>query len=213
MENDWKKIKTYQKTAKKVPGFHLRSNKQWITAESWKKRDDRRELKRKMDSIRSERVRGQLRNAYLTKKGRCNNWNGKTLMVLAAQFLGRIIVTRIRNARIIKCVKNRQVSGKTAVQRNKYLYCATSLNSVLNGTLTFIVCLVDFEKAFDSVNRLYYEGLSEATCSIPENILKIVKVMYSGNECAVIDGSGIYGWFEIKIIIIVIIIIIIIIDI
>ena len=68
MENDWKKIKkTYHKTAKKVPGFHLRSNKRWISAESWKKTDDRRELKRKMDSTRSERVREQLRNAYSTK--------------------------------------------------------------------------------------------------------------------------------------------------
>ena len=27
----------------------------------------------------------------------CNNWRGKTLMVVAAKFLGRIIVTRIRN--------------------------------------------------------------------------------------------------------------------
>ena len=35
--------------------------------------------------------------------------------------------------------------------------------------------------------------------SIPEKIVKMVKVMYSGNECAVIDGSGVYNWFEIKI--------------
>ena len=33
---------------------------------------------------------------------------------------------------------------------------------------------------------------------IPEKIVKMVKVMYSGNECAVIDGSGVYDWFEIK---------------
>ena len=68
VENDWKKImQTYQKTAEKVLGFQSRSNKQWISAESWKKMDDRRELKRKIDSIRSERVREQLRNAYSTK--------------------------------------------------------------------------------------------------------------------------------------------------
>ena len=34
--------------------------------------------------------------------------------------------------------------------------------------------------------------------SIPEKIVKMVKVMYSGNECAVIDGSCVYDWFEIK---------------
>ena len=65
LENDWKKIKeAYQKTAEKVLGFRSWSNKPWISAESWKKIDDRRELKRKMDSTRSERVREQLRNAY-----------------------------------------------------------------------------------------------------------------------------------------------------
>ena len=68
VENDWKTIKqTYQKTAEKVLGFQSRSNRPWISAESWKKIDDRRELKRKMDSTRSERVREQLRNAYSTK--------------------------------------------------------------------------------------------------------------------------------------------------
>ena len=34
--------------------------------------------------------------------------------------------------------------------------------------------------------------------SIPEKIVKMVKVMYSGSECAVIDGSDVYDWFEIK---------------
>ena len=33
--------------------------------------------------------------------------------------------------------------------------------------------------------------------SIPEKIVKIV--MYSGNECAVIDGPCVYNLFEIKI--------------
>ena len=44
LENDWKKIKeTYQKTAKKVLGFRSRSNKPWISAESWKEIDNRRD--------------------------------------------------------------------------------------------------------------------------------------------------------------------------
>ena len=34
--------------------------------------------------------------------------------------------------------------------------------------------------------------------SIPGKIVKMVNVMYSGSECAVIDGSGVYDWFKIK---------------
>jgi len=69
VENDWKKIKQTckKKTAEKVLGFQSRSSKPWISAESWKKIDDRRELKRKIDSTRSDRVGEQLRNAYSTK--------------------------------------------------------------------------------------------------------------------------------------------------
>jgi len=62
----------------------LEDRKQWISSESWKKIDDRRELKRKMDSTTSERVREQLRNSYSTKnkvtkqlKKEKNEWVGK----------------------------------------------------------------------------------------------------------------------------------------
>ena len=34
--------------------------------------------------------------------------------------------------------------------------------------------------------------------SIPEKIVKMMKVMYSGSEGVVIDGSGVFVWFEVK---------------
>jgi len=65
LENDWKKIKeTYQKTAEKVLGFRSRPNKPWISADSWKEIDNRKQLKRKMDSTRSERVTGSLERIF-----------------------------------------------------------------------------------------------------------------------------------------------------
>ena len=57
--------------------------------------------------------------------------------------------------------------------------------------------MVDFKKAFDSVDRSVLWRIMRSY-SIPEKIVKIVKVMYSGNECAVIDGSFVYDWFDIK---------------
>lgn len=59
------------------------------------------------------------------------------------------------------------------------------------------MCFVDFEKAFDSVDRSVLWRIMRSY-SIPEKIVKMVKVMYSGSECAVIDGSGVYDWFKIK---------------
>lgn len=67
--NDEKKNKkTYHKTAEKVLGSQSRSSKSWISAESCRKIEDRRELKREMDSTTSERVREQRRKAYSAKK-------------------------------------------------------------------------------------------------------------------------------------------------
>ena len=93
---------------------------------------------------------------------------------------------------MINCVKNRQVSERAAIQRSKYLYCGISLNSA-----NLYVCFVDFDKAFDSVDRSILWRIMRSY-SIPEKIVKMVKVMYSGSECAVIDGSGVYDWFQIK---------------
>ena len=56
---------------------------------------------------------------------------------------------------------------------------------------------VCFEKAFDSVDHSVLCRIMRSY-SIPEKIVKMVKVMYSGSECAVIDGPGVYDWFETK---------------
>ena len=52
---------------KRFGGFSQGQTNHGISAESWKNTDDRRELKRKIDSTRSERVREQLRYAYSAK--------------------------------------------------------------------------------------------------------------------------------------------------
>ena len=68
VEKDVEKIKkTYQDTAEEVLGFQYRSSKPWISSESWSKIDERRELKRKMDSTWSERIKERHRYAYSVK--------------------------------------------------------------------------------------------------------------------------------------------------
>lgn len=41
-------------------------------------------------------------------------------------------------------------------------------------------------------------GSSGRSYGIPEKIVKMVKAVYNGSESAVIDGSGVYDWFENK---------------
>ena len=60
---------------------------------------------------------------------------------------------------MINCVKNRQASERAAVQRSKYLYCGISLNSVLNGTPTFMFALLTSRRHLFLSIALYSGGL------------------------------------------------------
>lgn len=49
---------------------------------------------------------------------------------------------------------------------------------------SFFVCLVDYEKAFDSVHRETLQKIMKSF-RIPLNLVKMVKKMYDANQCAI----------------------------
>ena len=136
----------------------------------------------------------------LPKKGdltECNNWRGVTLMVVAAKVLGRIIITRIRDG-IDDKLHQKQAGFRKGRRTTEQIFILRNIiEQCIEWNANLYVCFVDFEKAFDSVDRSVLWRIMRSY-SIPEKIVKMVKVMYSGSECAVIDGSGVYDWFEIK---------------
>ena len=136
----------------------------------------------------------------LPKKGNlteCNNWRGVMLMVVAAKVLGRIIITRIRDGIDDKLRQEQAGFRKGRGTTEQIFILRNIIEQCIEWNTNLYVCFVDFEKAFDSVDRSVLWRIMRSY-SIPEKIGKMVKVMYSGSECAVIDGSGVYDWFEIK---------------
>ena len=68
VEKKWKKIKdTYCETAKDVLGYRTRKNKSWISPESWKGVEERKQLKQKLVGTRSERLKARLQQEYRKK--------------------------------------------------------------------------------------------------------------------------------------------------
>ena len=58
IETRWTNIKeSCKETAEEVLGYRKKEIKSWISATSWKKIDDRRFCKAKVDSTRSERLK------------------------------------------------------------------------------------------------------------------------------------------------------------
>ena len=67
VEKKWKKIKaTYCETAKDVLGYRTKKNKNnsWISPESWKGVEERKQLMKKLAGTRSERLKARLQQEY-----------------------------------------------------------------------------------------------------------------------------------------------------
>ena len=68
MEKVWKTFKdTYNETSKKVLGYQRASNKPWISNDSWNQIDERKELKKKVEAVKSQRIKDRLRADYAEK--------------------------------------------------------------------------------------------------------------------------------------------------
>ena len=101
-----------------------------------------------------------------------------TLIVIAAKVLGRIVITRILDGidnklrqEQARFRKGRGAMEQIFIQRNIIEQC-------IEWNSNLYVCFVDLEKAFDSVDRSVLWMIMRSY-SIPEKIVKMVKVMYS----------------------------------
>ena len=80
MKTHWTAVKeSYQKTAEATIGFHQKKSKPWISEESWRKVDERRNLKEKINSTKSERIKDKWRKEYeaADKKVKKSLWKDK----------------------------------------------------------------------------------------------------------------------------------------
>lgn len=59
------------------------------------------------------------------------------------------------------------------------------------------VCFVDYERAFDSVQRETLWMIVKSY-GIPPKLVEMVKAMYDGNQCAVAESAGLTGWYDVK---------------
>ena len=63
------------------------------------------------------------------------------------------------------------------------------MEQAIEWNASLSVCFVDYEKAFDSVHREILWKIMESY-GIPQKLVKMVKAIYAGNQCAAVDSSG-----------------------
>ena len=136
----------------------------------------------------------------LPKKGNlmeCGNWRGITLLPMAAKVLGKVIITRIRDA-VDTMLRQEQAGFRRGRRTTEQIFILRNIiEQVIEWNANLYVCFVDFEKAFDSIDRGVLWGIM-GEYGIPSKLITMVKAMYDQSKCAVVDGSGNYDWFEVR---------------
>ena len=128
----------------------------------------------------------------LPKKGdlsQCNNWRGIMLLSIPGKVLSRIILERLKTA-LDKKLRDEQAGFRQ--NRSCTDHIATSriiIEQSLEWQTPLYTVFVDFQKAFDSVNRdviwklMYHYGF-------PPKFVTIIQQMYEDATCQVIhDGK------------------------
>ncbi len=136
----------------------------------------------------------------LAKKGdltMCGNWRGITLLSVVAKVMGRVLITRIAEG-IDKKLRCEQAGFRRGRSTTQQIFVLRNIvEQAVEWNANIYTCFVDFEKAFDSVRR---ETLWEIMrhYGIPPKLITVVKTMYEGSQCAVVDENGRTDWFEVK---------------
>jgi hypothetical protein len=121
----------------------------------------------------------------LPKKGdltNCNNWRGITLLSSSSKILPRIILNRIKR-HIDNKLRREQMGfseGRSCIDQVNTLRIILEQFNKYQSSLYLI--FIDFEKAFDSINRNKMWNAMKLF-GIPDNIIRLIQEMYKNYTC------------------------------
>ena len=136
----------------------------------------------------------------LPKKGdlsNCNNYRGITLLSIPGKIFNRVLLERMKDA-VDKHLRDQQAGFR------KNRSCAdqiATLRIIIEQSIEWnsplLVNFVDYEKAFDSVDRRMLWKIMRHY-GIPQKLVTLIEKMYEGTSCRVIHDGELSESFEIK---------------
>lgn len=127
----------------------------------------------------------------IPKKGditKCDNWRGITLLSIVSKVLARIILGRIKP--LIELQLRKEQAGFR--ENRSCIDLINTLRIIIEQSAEWqsplYLAFIDFEKAFDSIDRECMWRILEIY-GIPPKILNLIKGLYDGYKCQIIhDG-------------------------
>ena len=151
----------------------------------------------KEEEIPTDWTKGLL--VKLPKSGdlsQCDKWRGITLLSIPSKVLTRIILDRMKDA-VDKELRDEQAGFRK--ERSCTDQIAT-LRVIMEQTLewqsSLYVCFIDFEKAFDSVDRQTIWNILRHY-GVPEKAVNIIRLLYRDYSCQVIHDSRLSEQFAV----------------
>ena len=135
----------------------------------------------------------------LPKKGNlqeCKNYRGIMLLSIPGKVLSRVILNRIKEA-VDPLLREEQAGfrqGRSCTDQIAIL--RTIVEQSIEWNASLYVNFIDFEKAFDSLDRETIWKLMRHY-GIPEEIVLLVKRSYDGMKCRVVAGGQLSDPFEV----------------
>lgn len=136
----------------------------------------------------------------LPKKGdlrKCNNYRGITLLSVPSKIFNRVILNRLQEA-VDRRLRDQQAGFRK--DRSCTDHIAT-LRIIIEQSIEWNTSLymnfIDFEKAFDSLDRTTLWQLMEHY-GIPTKIINLIKNSYDGTSCRVMHAGQLSRTFEVK---------------
>ena len=136
----------------------------------------------------------------IPKKGNlteCVIWRGITLTSVPSKMVGRVIIDRICDGVDNKLRKEQAGFRRGRSTVDQIIILRNIIEQVVEWQSTLFINFEDFEKAFDSVHRESVWKIM-ASCGIPDKLIRMMKVVYEGSECAVLDEGVESEWFKVK---------------
>ena len=150
-----------------------------------------------------EQVPSEWKEGYLIKipkKGdlsNCSNYRGITLLSIPGKVFNRVLLNRMKKA-VDPLLRDQQAGFRT--NRSCTDQIAT-LRIILEQSLEWnsplYVNFVDYEKAFDSVDRQTLWRLLRHY-GVPQKIVNVIRNSYEGMTCRVVHGQQLTDAFQVK---------------
>ena len=136
----------------------------------------------------------------LPKKGdlsNCNNYRGITLLSIPGKVFNRVILERMKDA-VDKQLRDQQAGfrkNRSCLDQIATLRIIIEQSTEWNSPL--LVNFIDFEKAFDSVDRNTLWKIMRHY-GIPQKMTNLIEKMYDGIRCRIIHEGQLTDSFVIK---------------